>query len=228
MSTRPCNPVTRRAPENKRRLIAFVLAALVAAPLAHALSTDRDKPMDITADYQKSQLNSSNGQAALTHLRGNVRMLQGSLKAHADEATMYQNAGNAKDAQGNDVSGGVQRVVLVGKQAHLEEQQDNNGGLVNANADKIDYNADTGIAELTGNVTVVQQGRGEFHGAHMTYNSHTGEMESGDNTAANRVHMIIQPKAKPAAAPASEKPAKSDAKPAKSDAKPADATSEKP
>ncbi len=213
MSTRPCNPVMQRTSESKRKLIPFVLAALVAAPLAHALSTDRDKPMDITADYQKSQLNSSNGQPALTHLRGNVRMTQGSLKAHADEATMYQHAGNAKDAQGNDVSGGVQRVVLVGKPAHLEEQQDNNGGLVNANADKIDYNTDNGIAELTGNVTVVQQGRAEFHGAHMTYNTNTGEMESGDNTAANRVHMIIQPKAKAAAKPAAEKSAQADPQP---------------
>lgn len=200
MSTRPCNPVTRCMPASKAHACAIVLAAFVAAPLAHALGTDRDKPMDITADYQKTQLNTGNNQPGVTHLRGNVRMAQGSLKASAAEATMYQHAGNAKDAQGNDISGGVQRVVLVGKPAHLEEQQDNNGGLVNADADRIDYNADTGIAELSGNVTVVQQGRGEFHGAHMTYNTNTGEMESGDNTPASRVHMIIQPKAKPAAA----------------------------
>lgn len=216
MSTRPCNPGARRVQRSKRSCLPLmlVLAASAGIPLAHALRADRDKPMDITADYQKSQLNTTNNQPGVTHLRGNVHMLQGSLKAHADEATMYQHAGNAKDAQGNDISGGVQRVILVGKQAHLEEQQDNNGGLVNANADRIDYNADTGIAELTGNVTVVQQGRGEFHGAQMTYNTNTGEMESGDNTPANRVHMIIQPKTKAAASPAAEKPAESAAKPA--------------
>ena len=49
---------------------------------------------------------------------------------------------------------------------------------------------------------VVQQGRGEFRGAHMTYNTNTGVMESGNQDAGGRVHMIIQPKkAAPAAAP---------------------------
>ena len=53
-------------------------------------------------------------------------MDQGSTKARGDEATIYQHAGDAKDAQGNDISGDMQRVVLIGKQkqAHLEQQQD--------------------------------------------------------------------------------------------------------
>jgi hypothetical protein len=51
----------------------------------------------------------------------------------------------------------------------------------------------------------------------MTYNTNTGEMESGDNTPANRVHMVMEPK-KPA--PAEAKPA--DGAPAKpAEAKPA-------
>jgi lipopolysaccharide export system protein LptA len=212
MSIPRCNPNARAKPDERPlRLIAFALA-LAVAPLAHALSTDRDKPMDITADYQKTQLNTSNKQPGVTHLRGNVRMLQGSLKASADEATMYQHPNGARDAQGNDISGGVQRVVLTGKRAHLEEQQDNNGGLVSADAARIDYNADSGIAELTGEVTVVQQGRGEFHGAHMTYNTNTGEMESGDTKPGNRVHIIMQPKAKPAPKGAPDAPAKPAAK----------------
>ena len=205
MSTRPCN----RMRELRVDLALALALCLAASPFAHALGTDRDKPMDINADYQKTQLNSGGTQPGVTHLRGNVRITQGSLKANGAEATMYQHPANGKDAQGNSLAGGVQRVVLTGKRAHLEQLQDDNGGLVTAEAEKIDYNADTGVAELTGDVTVVQQGRGEFHGAHMTYNTNTGEMESGDNTPANRVHMIIQPKAKPPAAPASK-----DAKPA--------------
>jgi lipopolysaccharide export system protein LptA len=178
---------------------ALALVLALACPVAHALGTDRDQPMDITADYQKTQLATAAGQPGVTHLRGNVRMVQGSLKASGAEAIMYQHPAGAKDAQGNSAAGGVQRVVLTGKRAHLEERQDDGGGLVTAEAEKIDYNADTGVAELTGDVTVVQQGRGEFHGAHMTYNTNTGEMESGDRTPAGRVHMIIQPRAKPAA-----------------------------
>ena len=199
MSTPPCNPGARRAPNGKNswlRLTAIALA--LASGSVHALSSDRDQAMDITANYQKSQLSTGNDQPGVTHLKGNVRMAQGSLKALADEATMYQHAGNAKDASGNDISGGVKRIVLIGKRAHLEQMQDNQGGLVSADAEKIDYDADTGIAELTGNVRVVQQGRGEFSGAHMIYNTNTGEIESGAQNAGSRVHMIIQPKARTA------------------------------
>lgn len=219
MSMQPCNRSTRnlRLP-NKTMRNAFVLALLSVAPSVYALSTDRDKPMDITADHAKMVQGTDNA-AGVTYLTGNVRIIRGSMKATSAEATIYQHPAKSKNAQGKDISSAVQRVILIGKPAHMEEIG-KNGDLVTSNADKIDYNADTAIAELTGNVTVVQQGRSEFHGTHMTYNTNTGEMESGDNTAANRVHMIIQPKA-PSAKPV-------DAKPSTDSAKPAATTNEKP
>lgn len=197
-----------------------LLAALCAlAPLAAmALSTDRQQPMDIKADYSKI-VQGTEKTAGTTLLRGNVQIVQGSMKAHGAEATLYQHPSNAKDAKGADISGEIQRVVLVGKQAHIEQQQDNGTGLMTADADKIDYNNDTSVAVLTGNVTVVQQGRGTFHGEKMTYNTNTGEMESGDDTPGNRVHMVIQPKAKPAAKPA-DKPADKPAQEPAAEAKP--------
>lgn len=216
MSIRPCNPNARCVRRNERpaRLIGLSLATGVAlfalglAPLAYALGTDRQQPMKIDADYSKIKQGTA-AAAGVTYLRGNVRIVQGSMKASGAEATLYQHPSNAKDAQGNDISGDVKRVVIVGKQAHMEQQQDG-GGLMTADADRIDYDNDTSIADLSGSVRIVQQGRGEFHGAHMTYNTNSGEMESGDNTPANRVHIIMQPKAKPAAKsadPADTKPA---------------------
>lgn len=196
-----------------RRARAFVATLCALVPLAaSALSTDRQQPMDINADYSKI-VQGSDKTPGTTFLRGNVQVVQGSMKAHGAEATIYQHPSNAKDAKGNDISGEIQRVVLVGKQAHIEQQQDNGTGLMTADADRIDYDNDTSVAVLTGNVSVVQQGRGTFHGEKMTYNTNTGEMESGDSTAANRVHLVIQPKSK---APAQSKPA--DAKPKKADA----------
>ena len=151
------------------------------APLAaHALTSDKQQNMLINSDYAKIVQNKDNNQPGVTYLDGNVTMDQGSTKARGDEATIYQHAADAKDAQGRDISGDVQRVILIGKkkQAHLEQQQDA-GGLMTANSDKIDYNADTSIAVLTGNVVVSQPGRGQFKGAYMTYNTNTGEMEIG-------------------------------------------------
>lgn len=201
MSIRRSN--RRTAASRRIALLTALLCAL--APLAAtALSTDRQQPMDIKADYSKI-VQGTETTAGTTYLRGNVQVIQGTMKAHGAEATIYQHPSNAKDAKGNDISGEVQRVVLVGKQAHIEQQQDNGTGVMTADADKIDYNNDTSIAVLTGNVTVVQEGRGTFHGEKMTYNTNTGEMESGDDTPANRVHMVIQPKSK--------QPAKDDKKP---------------
>lgn len=200
MSARPCNPSTRATARNERRLRCTLLAlAFLAAPLAHALGNDREKPMDVTADYSKIN-QGKDKKPGTTYLRGNVRVVQGTMKANAAEATIHQKA-----------NGDVQRVVMIGKQAHVEQQQDG-GGTMTADADQIDFDNDTSIAVLTGNVKVVQAARGEFHGEKMTYNTNTGEMESGDMNASSRVHIIMQPTAKPAG----------DGKP-KDAAKPADA-----
>lgn len=195
-------------------MLPLLLAASLAPIAAHALTSDKQQNMLINADYSKIVQNKDNNAPGVTYLTGSVTMDQGTTKARGDEATIYQHPGDAKDAQGRDISGDIARVVMIGKkkQAHLEQKQDS-GGLFTATSDKIDYNADTSVAVLTGNVVVVQPGRGEFRGATMTYNTNTGEMESGDReSSGQRVQMVIQPKNK---APADAKPA--EAKPASTD-----------
>jgi lipopolysaccharide export system protein LptA len=206
-------------------------AVLAATPLAAlALSTDKQQNTLINSDYAKMVQNKDNNAPGVTYLNGNVTMDQGTTKARGDEATVYQHPGDAKDADGKDISGNIQRVIMIGKkkQAHLEQLQDA-GGLMTGNADKIDYNADTSVAVLTGNVVVVQPGRGTFQGAYMIYNTNTGEMESGDKASAGqRVQMVIEPKnktpasaaAKPGATPPAAVPVPA-ATPSATDPKPA-------
>ena len=223
MCTQRSNRKTNaRRPSNSVVCASVLGAALLGAapPFALALSTDKQQNMLINSDYAKIVQNKDSNAPGVTYLNGNVTMDQGTTKARGDEATVYQHPGDAKDAQGKDISGDVQRVILIGKkkQAHMEQQQDA-GGLMTANADKIDYNADTTVAVLTGNVVVVQPGRGTFKGAYMTYNTNTGEMESGDKESpGQRVQMVIEPKNKaPAAAkPDASKPA-TEPKPATTD-----------
>ena len=201
MSVRPCNRGTRAKARTERALrVAIALLATASMPAAHSLSSDSDKPMDVTADYSKIN-QGKDKQPGTTYLRGNVRVVQGTMKASAAEATIHQKS-----------NGDVLRVVMNGKQAHVEQQQDG-GGTMTADADQIDFNNDTSIAVLTGNVKVVQAGRGEFRGEKMTYNTNTGEMESGDASGSSRAHIILQPKArasgeaKPAEDTPREKPA---------------------
>ncbi|MEO7431910.1 MAG: lipopolysaccharide transport periplasmic protein LptA [Dokdonella sp.] len=215
---------------NDLHLAALAFGALSLAGLArpaHALSSDRDKTMNVKAGYSKvTQGNDKT--PGIYFLKADaatplVVITQGTMKATGSEATMYQRPTGAKGAGG---SSSIQRVVITGKQAHLEQQQDK-GGQMTANADRIDYDADTAIAVLTGNVVVVQQGSGTFNGEHMTYNTNTGEMESSDTTSHKPVTMTFEPKAKPekaasaadGAKPAATSPAESN-RPAKKDGTP--------
>jgi len=167
---------------------------------AFALSSDRNQPMLIDANYQKSTQSKTGkaGDPDITQLDGNVVVTQGSMKSHADHATIYKNPSGVADKKGN--AGGITRVVLVGKQAHLQQVHDGDCGLVTADADKIDYLNESGIATLTGGVVMVQKGKGEFHGERMVYNTNTGEMESGDVSSTSRVHIVMEPKSEQPAA----------------------------
>lgn len=149
---------------------------------AYALSTDRDQPLDVRAQTNTSTFGTGN----VSVFTGNVRMVQGSLKAGGDEARISEIEGGGTDGNGR-------RLVLTGSPATLEQLMDG-GGKVSARAMTIDYRSDTGIAELTGDVVVVQEGRSEFRGPRMTYNTNTGAMEGGSQSAGSEVHMTFKPK----------------------------------
>ena len=181
----------------------MAIALSIVSSLACALQTDRQQPMNIDARYQKStqSLTGNPDDLDITNLDGNVVITQGSLKSTGDHAVIYKNPTGVADESGD--IGGIRRIVLTGKGklAHLEQVHDIDCSLMTADAQNIDYNNVTGIAVLTRNVTVVQHGKSEFHGEHMVYNTATGEMEGGDQSAESHVHMVIQPNTKAAVAP---------------------------
>lgn len=188
-----CRPIMRRTRTSSA--LALGVGLLAGMSGAHALESDRDQQMNVDADYYKStggQRDDAN-QPSIQQLDGNVVMTQGSMKSHGDHATIYRNPIGVVDANGN--KGALTRVVLTGKQAHMQQVHDGDCTLVTSTADTIDFHNATNIAILTGNVVVVQGGKGEFHGEHMTYNTRTGEMDTGDPTPGQRVHMVMEPKA---------------------------------
>jgi lipopolysaccharide export system protein LptA len=161
---------------------------------AFALKSDRDQQMLIDANHQTS-MQSQTGKAGdpdVTHLDGNVVMIQGSMKSHGDNAVIYKNPSGVTDAKGN--AGKMTRVVFTGKPAHMQQVHDDDCGLMTADANTIDYDVQTGIATLTGKVVVVQKGKGESHSEHMIYDTNTGAMESGDTSPTSRVHVVMEPK----------------------------------
>lgn len=198
---------SRRASGAERTaLAATLLFTALAAPAAHALSSDREQPLDIRADYSRTQLGQGSGDASSGYLRGNVLMVQGTLKATGDEANLYQAAAKpAKSGSGSDSGAQIKRIVLTGKPARLEQQPDGGGGLMRAQAGKIDYDSDSGVATLTGDVEVTQEGRSQMRGSHMTYNTNTGVMDSGEPNPGTQVQLRFLPQPK-APADAAKKP----------------------
>ena len=201
-------------------------AVILFAGHAFALKSDKDQKSTVEADYSKL-VQSKTGAAAdpdVYDLDGNVVITRGSIKMTSAHATLYKIPAAANSPNAGETS----RVVLTGKQAHMQQMHDGDCALMTANADKIDYNPLTSLADLTGGVVVVQQGRGEFRGEHMIYNTDTGDMESGNKTEpSGRVHMVMEaktqaPAASPnncgfpsgAARPAEAKPQSKEAKPA--------------
>lgn len=155
-----------------------------------------------------------NAPNSITTLTGNVVITQGTMKVTGNLAKIYF------DADQN-----VSRMTMVGTPAHIQ-QIDDSGNLMTGDSTQLDYDNINGIAVLTGNAVVKQQGRGEAHGDKLTYNTQTSQM-NGESAGDGRVAMTFVPKprtdkgAKPATPPA--KPASSASAPA-----PAPATSIKP
>lgn len=177
-------PIPRRtSAEPALRLCLIALGTLL--PLcAAALESDRNQPLDINSDNFVTAPDEDGNRVTL--LSGDVRMVQGSLKARAARARVEQAASAGDD-------GRVKRVVLSGSPAHLEQMLDNNGGLATARAAQIDYRLDSGIVELRGDVLVVQHGRGEFRGEQMTYDTRSGQIRSQAEPGSGRVHLRMVP-----------------------------------
>jgi lipopolysaccharide export system protein LptA len=163
-------------------LALLALGWLVIAP-AHAKQSDRSQPMDVKAShfdgFQKPN--------SVSTLKGNVIITQGTLKATGEQAKVYFDA----DTQ-------IDRVVLTGNPAHIQ-QLDDNGNLMRGEASTIDYQSSKDFAVLQGHASIAQQGRGEAHGDRLTYNTQTSQM-TGDSGGDGTVHLVFQPKNKPAAA----------------------------
>ncbi|MGH8073199.1 MAG: lipopolysaccharide transport periplasmic protein LptA [Lysobacter sp.] len=160
-----------------RRLAGWTLVAIaiVASPLAMARKSDRNQPMDVNAGKQVGSLDD----ATPTVLSGGVTIDQGTLHAEASRAEI--------STRGGDIS----RVVFNGSPARLKQQLDD-GTLMNAVANKIDYNVNNETVVFTGSVSI-KQPRGTLSGERVVYNMASGQVTSGGE-GNGRVNMRIMPK----------------------------------
>ncbi len=164
--------------------LSLVALLALAAPAAQALKSDADQPLEVAANHFATNQNKH-----LTTLTGAVKLTRGTMKGESDKGTVYQNDDDE-----------ISRVVLEGKPARMQQQLDS-GGLMRATAANIDYDTDKSTAILTGNAVVIQEGRGEFRGERIVYNTESGEL-TGEGNSGGGITMKMQAKPKSETKPA--------------------------
>ncbi len=165
------------------KLIKSISISLLLLPvMALALPTDRNKPIEVSADT--ADIDNKKG---ISIYRGNVVMIQGTTRITGDTITIYSRKSK------------VDRMVAVGreKRAYYEEQQANNQGTLQAWGKTIDYSIAGDTIELIRNAELIQKGD-TFEGDKIDYNltlqtvNATGNSTKGSSKG--RVKMVIQPK----------------------------------
>lgn len=164
---------------------ALVRAALVAlvgvtSSVSWALPSDRTKPISLLAD--RFSFNEKSG--AMTY-SGNVVIEQGTMKLQAANIVATLNARKE-----------VSVITATGSPTRFQQQVSANKGLAKGQANKIVYNAETGILTLSGNATLEQDGA-SIKGATLRYSMNKGDIEAVGAPSATgssgRVQIIIPP-----------------------------------
>lgn len=185
------NSMPRSRLARKTSSLAVLLLGLLIGSAALAKQSDRSQPMSVDAKSGNMFMTPN----SKTTISGRVKIVQGTLKITGDRADLYSGADGSN----------IVRAVIFGSPAHIQ-QLDDNGNLMTGDASTLDYDNVKGIAVLTGNAVVKQQGRGEAHGDKLTYNTTTSEM-TGESQGDNRLHMVFAAKNKAPAAAKSPAPA---------------------
>ncbi|MGO2997049.1 MAG: lipopolysaccharide transport periplasmic protein LptA [Moraxellaceae bacterium] len=158
------------------KIRALPTVMLLTLPLySHALPSDANQQIKLLAD--KATYSERTG---VTSYSGNVIITQGTFKMTADNITVNLSPQRS-----------INSAVATGRPATMQQVVTQEKGLAKGQANKIDYNAVSGIITLTGNAKLVQNGA-SFAGNVIRYSLKAGDVEAtaGGN---QRVELVFPP-----------------------------------
>lgn len=172
----------------KRIARLLLLAAATLTPvLSWALPEDAEQPVNISAD--NARFDEKAGEAVY---RGNVVVIQGTLKVQGDTMTLRV-----------DDKGALTTARTLGKPARYQQRTDPAKGLVNATADEIQFDHRTGTITLIGNALLKQDGA-SFSGPRIVYSTEKKQIEASGNSQ-QRVQLVFPPQARGEKKPSKDK-----------------------
>jgi lipopolysaccharide export system protein LptA len=165
------------------------LMLALSAPFAQALPEDQQQPIHVTADNAVQENNT------VTY-RGNVVIVQGSIRIAADQVLIYHDKGK------------LQRAVATGKPVQFQEQPDAKGGLMTGHAGTIIYyNIDQRVELIQD--ALVDRDQSTLKGQRIEYLMASKTLRAdgaSTNSQPGRVEMVLQPNKEEGAPPATAVP----------------------
>lgn len=159
----------------KPALVTAITALTLTMTSANALPSDANQPIRLLADRATYV-----ERTGVTTYSGNVTIEQGTLKIAADNITL--NLSNDRK---------ITSAVATGRPATFQQVITQEKGLAKGQANRIDYNAVTGIVTLTGNAKLTQAGS-SFAGNTIRYSLKAGDVEANAG-GGQRVELIFPP-----------------------------------
>ena len=159
---------------------ALVGLVVLSSATALAIPADRNQPISLVAD--RATYNEKTG---VTTYTGNVIIEQGTMKLQAN--SIVANLNSQKE---------ISTITATGGPARFQQKVDVNKGLAKGQAQKILYNAQTGIVTLSGSALLEQDGS-SIRGATLRYSMNKGDVEAigtpNSSGSDGRVKIVIPP-----------------------------------
>ena len=164
----------------RTRTAALLVVSLVAVDLG-ALSTDREQPIHIEADWAEAD-----DQEGTSVYKGDVLITQGSLRISGDTVTIYYNA-----------SRDLTRMIAVGQPARFQQLPDGETEYQRAEATQMEYLALKDRIVLSGTARS-WQGKDALSGDRIVFDTVDGRIlvqgEAPPGKTPQRVRITITPK----------------------------------
>ncbi|MFT5392064.1 MAG: lipopolysaccharide export system protein LptA [Gammaproteobacteria bacterium] len=170
-------------------MLLVALVALVPNQSVRALTTDRDQPINIEADWAEAD-----DTKGVTVYKGKVVIVQGSLRISGDVVTMYF-----------DEARELERMIAVGQLARFRQKADGADVFQRAKAQRIQYNLATDTMVLTGEAQL-SKGADFIRANRIVYDTLNARIKGESQIASNgsdsagkpsgggRVKIVLTPK----------------------------------
>ncbi|WP_370692252.1 lipopolysaccharide transport periplasmic protein LptA [Moraxella sp. ZY210820] len=140
-----------------------------------AIPSDRNQQITLSADRA-----TYNDKTGVTTYSGNVVIQQGTLKVQADSIVAHLNAKRE-----------ISSITATGRPAKFQQQIHVEKGIAQGQAQKIVYNASTGIITLSGGAYLNQDGA-IMRAETLRYSMNKGDVEA-TGSKSGRVQLVIPP-----------------------------------